>query len=152
VAPAKYGHMIKKLKFEKGKSGPKGTASPDYRTSMGGKDLEGMKLLFGWGYLSQAGVWGPPQAHTDPADEALLFVGLDPERPDYLGAEVEIAMGKEQEIHVFDYPAVVVVPAGFVHCPLVTRRVDKPYAFSAISLNTEHQTTWLGTGKSPWEQ
>ena len=79
-------------------------------------------------------------------------MGLDPERPDYLGAEIEIAMGKEQEKHVFDYPAVIIAPAGLVHRPLITRRVDKPYAFSAISLNAEHQTKWLGTGKFPWEK
>jgi hypothetical protein len=302
MAKTKYGHMIKKLKFEKGKSGAKGTASPDYRAGMEGKDLEGIKLLFGWGYLSQAGVWGPAQAHTNPAgeillftgldyghpgelwaeieegmgpedekhvfntpaiispppgfphgplvirrvdrpfaylgiyldsefrqqtyqrpklppaaekkygdlvkkmefrdltqrpmggnadyiaswngkdiegfklnftfafhkdtgpwhggkdphvhsyDEALLFVGCDPERPEYLGAEIQIEMGKEREVHVFDYPAVVVAPAGFVHCPLVTRKVGKPYIFSAICLNVTHDTTWLGTGKFPWEQ
>jgi len=301
MAKTKYGHMIKKLKFEKGKTGPKGTASPDYRTRMEGKDLDGMKLLFGWGYLSQAGVWGPAQAHFDPAgeillftgldygnpgelgaeieegmgpedekhifntpaiispppgfphgplvirkvnkpfgylglyldaelnvsmyqrpkspaaaekkyghlvkkmefrdltqrpmggnadymaawngknmegfnlnftfcfhkdtgpwhggkdphvhpnSEALLFVGIDPKRPDYLGAEIQIDMGKEREVHVFDYPCVVIAPAGFVHCPLVTRKVENPYIFSAICLNTEHQTTWLGTGKFPWE-
>jgi hypothetical protein len=61
-------------------------------------------------------------------------------------------MGKEREIHVFDYPAVIAVPAGFVHCPLITRKVEKPYIFSAICLNNEHETTWLGTGKFPWEQ
>ncbi len=302
MAPTKYGHFIKKLKFEKGKGGPKGSVSADYKTRMTGKDLDGMKLTFSWGYMSQAGVWGPPQAHTNPAgeillftgldyehpgelgaeieegmgpenekhvfnnpaiispppgfphgptvirrvakpfaylglyldvelnikmyqraksppaaakkyghlakkmefrdltqrpmggnadymaawngknmegfklnftfafhkdtgewhggkdphvhpnDEALLFVGCDPKRPDYLGAEIEIAMGKEQEIHVFDYPVVIVAPAGFVHCPLITRKVEKPYIFSAICLNTEHQTTWLGTGKFPWEK
>ena len=73
--------------------------------------------------------------------------GLDQNNPEYLGAEIEIAMG-EQEIHVFDTSTVVVAPKGLVHCPLVTRRVDKPYGFSAICLNTEHNTTWLGETKT----
>jgi hypothetical protein len=129
MASTRYGHFIKKLKFEKDKSGPKGTAIPDYRARMEGKD-----------------------PHVHPSDEALLFVGCDPKRSGYLGAEIQIEMGQERETHVFDYPAVVVAPVGFVHCPLITRKVEKPYIFSAICLNTTHDTTWLGTGKFPWEQ
>ncbi len=115
--------------------------------------MEGIKLLFGWGYMNKTGLWGEGEgAHISPAGEVLLFTGLDYDHPGELGAEIEIAMGEEQEKHVFDYPAVIVAPAGFVHCPLITKRVDKPYAFSAISLNKEHQATWLGTGKFPWEE
>lgn len=53
-------------------------------------------------------------------------------------------MGDEGEKYVFDTPTVVVAPAGFHHNPVVTRKADKPYSFSAICLNGEHETTWLG--------
>jgi hypothetical protein len=66
------------------------------------------------------------------------------EKPKSVKAALEIAMGEEQEIHVFNTPTVVVAPAGLVHCPLITRKVEKPYSFSAICLSTEHKTTWLG--------
>ncbi len=106
--------------------------------------MEGFNLNFTWAFHTGLGKWHEHDPHVHPNDEALVFVGLDPDNPDYLGAEIEIAMGKEQEIHVFDTPTVVVAPGGLVHCPLITRKVDKPYSFSAISLNTEHKTTWLG--------
>jgi hypothetical protein len=112
-----------------------------------GQGREGFTLNFTWAFHTGLGAWHPDDPHVHPADEALLFVGTDPDRPDYLGAEIEIAMGKEREIHVFDTPTVVVAPRGLVHCPLITRRVDSPYMFSAISLNTEHATKWLGGDK-----
>jgi hypothetical protein len=151
AAGMKYAHLVKKMEMRHATRNMGGNA--EFIAAWNGKNMEGFELNFTWAFHSGLGAWhGGKDPHTHPRDEALLFVGLDPERPDYLGAEIEIAMGKEQEKHVFDYPAVIVAPAGFVHCPLVTRRVDKPYAFSAISLNAEHQTTWLGTGKFPWEQ
>jgi hypothetical protein len=71
-------------------------------------------------------------------------MGADPDDLSVLGAELEIAMGEELEKHVFDTPTVVIAPKGLVHCPLTTKRVDKPYSFTAICLNNEHDTTWLG--------
>jgi hypothetical protein len=153
-APAsiKYEHLVKKMEFRDLTKRPMG-GNADYMAAWNGKNTEGFKLNFTFAFHGDTGPWhGGKDPHVHPNDEALLFVGCDPKRPDYLGAEIQIEMGKEREIHVFDYPAVVVAPAGFVHCPLVTLKVEKPYIFSAICLNTEHQTTWLGTGKFPWEQ
>jgi hypothetical protein len=138
----KYGHLVRKLDLRDTKRKEGGNA--DFIAGWNGKDMEGFELNFTWAFHTGLGAWHTRDPHTHPADECLLFVGLDPNNPDYLGAEIEIAMGKEQEKHVFDTPTVVVVPRGLVHCPLITRRVDKPYGFSAISLNTGHETTWLG--------
>ena len=140
----KYGHLIKKLNLRDTQRKEGGNA--DYIVGMNGKNLEGFNLNFTWAFHTGLGAWHTRDPHTHPADECLLFVGLDPDNPNYLGAEIEIAMGEEQEIHVFDTPTVVVVPRGLVHCPLITRRVDKPYGFNAICLNAEHETTWLGGG------
>jgi len=138
----KYGHLVKKLDMRDTKRKEGGNA--DFIAGWNGKDMEGFELNFTWAFHTGLGAWHARDPHTHPADECLLFVGLDYDNPDYLGAEIEIAMGKEQEKHIFDTPTVVVVPKGLVHCPLITRRVDKPYGFSAISLNTGHETTWLG--------
>ena len=60
------------------------------------------------------------------------------------GGEVVFYFGEEMEKHVFNTPTVVIAPKGLVHCPLITRKVEKPYSFTAICLNTEHETKWLG--------
>ncbi len=152
AAERKYGHLINKMEFRDLTQRPMG-GNADYLAAWNGKDMEGFKLNFTFAFHKDTGPWhGGKDPHVHPNDEALLFVGCDPGRPDYLGAEIQIEMGQEREVHLFDYPAVVVAPAGFVHCPLITRRVDKPYIFSAICLNITHDTTWLGTGKFPWEE
>jgi hypothetical protein len=141
----KYGNLIKTLNLRKLERPWGGNA--DIMSGMNAKTLEGFNLNFTWAFHSGLGAWhGDRDPHVHPAAEILVFVGLDPKRPDYLGAELEIAMGEEQEIHVINTPTIVAVPAGLVHCPLVTKRVDKPYGFSAISLNGGHETTWLGEG------
>jgi hypothetical protein len=148
AAPApkgrKHADLVKKLNLRDTKRTEGGNA--DFIEWWNGKDIEGFNLNFTWAFHTGLGKWHEKDPHIHPADEALLFVGCDPDNPDYLGCEQEIQMGDgdDKEIHVFDTPTVVIAPAGLVHCPLITRKVDKPYCFSAISLNTEHDTTWLG--------
>jgi hypothetical protein len=138
----KYGKNIIRMEMRDLKRKKGGNA--DFIGFWSGKNTPGFNLNFTWAFHNGTGAWHEHDPHVHPHDEALVFVGMDPEKPDYLGAEVEIAMGEEQEIHVFDTPTVVVAPKGLVHCPIITRRVDKPYAFTAICLNNEHETTWLG--------
>jgi hypothetical protein len=138
----KYGHLIKKFELRDLKRTSGGNA--DFFSAWSGKDMDGFNLNFTWAYHSGTGPFHTHDPHVHPNDECLVFVGLDPDNPDYLGAEMEIAMGEEQEIHVFDKPTVVIAPKGLVHCPLIVRKVDKPYAFTAICLSTAHDTTWLG--------
>ncbi len=147
----KYGHLVKKMEFRDLTQRPMG-GNADYMAAWNGKNTEGFNLNFTFCFHKDTGPWhGGKDPHVHPNSEALLFVGTDPTRPEYLGAEIQINMGKEQEVHVFDYPCVIVAPAGFVHCPLITRKVENPYLFSAICLNNAHDTTFLGTGKFPWE-
>ena len=138
----KYGELITRMEMRDLKRKKGGNA--DFMGFWSGKKTEGFKLNFTWAFHTGLGFWHEQDPHVHPNDEALVFVGLDPENPDYLGAEMEIQMGEEREVHVFDTPTVVIAPKGLVHCPLITRRVDKPYAFTAICLSNEHDTTWLG--------
>jgi hypothetical protein len=146
----KHEQLVKKLDLRDAKRTKGGNA--DFIAWWNGKDVEGFNLNFTWAFHTGLGAWHEKDPHVHPYDEALLFVGCDPDNPDYLGAELEVAMGEgdDKEIHVFDTPTVVIAPKGLVHCPLITRRVDKPYCFSAISLNNEHETTWLG-GSEPYK-
>jgi len=108
-----------------------------------GDDLEGLNINFTWGLYSQCGKWHRGgEAHYHPEAEILCFVGLDPENLDYLGAELELGMGKDYERHIFNTPTVAICPAAFPHLPLITRWVDKPYGFFVICLSGEHASPW----------
>lgn len=158
----KYAHLVKTMTPTIGPNGPapegmlgksipademfeRGPGNADQLIWMYGKDLEGIELSFTWGFYSSPGIWHKERgAHVHPsADECLVFVGLDPDNIDYLGAEVEIDIGKEHERHVFNRPSVVILPAGVPHLPLVTRLVDKPYGFYAISLDAGHVAPFI---------
>ena len=109
-----------------------------------GRDLEGFDVNFTWGLYSRCGKWHRGgEAHTHPEAEILCFVGLDANDLGYLGAELELGLGKDYERHIFNEPTVVVCPGGFPHLPLITRWVDKPYGFIVICLSGEHESPWV---------
>ena len=109
-----------------------------------GKDLEGMDVNFTWGFYSRCGKWHRGgEAHTHPEEEILVFVGLDPDDMNYLGAELELGMGKDYERHIFNTPTVAICPKGFPHLPCITRWVDKPYGFFVICLSGAHDSPWV---------
>ena len=109
-----------------------------------GKDLEGFEVNFTWGFYSQCGKWHRGgEAHYHPEEEILVFVGLDPDDLNFLGAELELGMGKDYERHIFNKPTVAICPQGFPHLPLITRWVDKPYGFIVVCLSGEHASPWV---------
>jgi hypothetical protein len=124
------------------KTGEKlGPANADHLVWMYGRDLEGLKVNLTWGFYTRTGIWHRGVgAHVHPVGEILVFVGTDPNNIDYLGAEIEIDLGKQHERYIFDKPSVVICPAGLPHNPVITRWVDKPYSFIVINLNGEHET------------
>lgn len=156
----KYANLVKPLKsglfMERGKLNPsrftpeqlarneevqkrtgfkRGPGNTDHMVWMYGRDLEGLNVNIAWGFASQPGVWQRGvAAHSHPEDEILMFLGMDPGNPDRLGAEIEIDLGKEHERHLLDKSSVVICPAGLPHAPIVTRWVDKPFAFLLINL------------------
>jgi hypothetical protein len=163
-ATGKYAHLVKPLKsailIERGKMnlsrftaeeraeqekkarpGEKpGPGNTDHLTWMRGKELEGANVNIFWGFASQPGIWRRGVgAHVHPADEVLVYLGVDPEVND-LGAEIELDLGKEHGKHIINKPSIVICPAGIPHLPQVTRWVDKPFAFLAVCLSGEHET------------
>jgi len=62
--------------------------------------------------------------HVHDTDEIIGFFGSDPDDPYDLGGEVQIWL--EDDKHVIDRTAMIFVPAGMKHCPLVLTRVDRP--------------------------
>jgi hypothetical protein len=147
-ATGKYAHLVKSLKsnllIERGKmkTGERpGPGSADHLVWMRGKDLEGLDSNIFWGFHSRPGIWRRgSSAHFHPSDEVLVYLGTDPDKIDYLGAEIEIDMGEEHEKHIISKPSVIINPAGTPYAPQVTRWVDKPFAFFAINLSSEMET------------
>lgn len=121
-----------------------GPGNADHLVWLYGRDLEGFNVNFTWGFYTGSGIWHRGgEAHYHPAEEILVFVGLDPDNLDYLGSEQELAMGKEYERHVFNKPTVAICPSGFPHLPLITRWTDKPYGFIVCCLSGTHDSPWV---------
>jgi hypothetical protein len=64
------------------------------------------------------------EPHTHDYDEVICFFGTDPEDFHELHAEIELWLGDEK--HIITKTAIVFIPAGLQHCPLIIHRVDKP--------------------------
>jgi hypothetical protein len=155
MATGKYDHLLKPLKIaEMPGQGQafRNTGNADVNRWLNGRDhLNGVALNFSWGFYTGLGDWHPGMdPHVHPYPECLVFVGLDPNRPEYLGAKLQYCLGKELELHTWDKPTVVAAHAGMLHCPSVTLDVTSPigYSFFIISLGAEPTTRWMGDGLS----
>jgi hypothetical protein len=127
----KYDHLFKKMVFRRDIKVKTGPGNADALAWHMGKDLEGFNANFAFGFYSATGDWGA-KPHKHVSDQFLAFVGLDDKRPNYLGAEIEISLGEEQEKHVIDVPSIVICSAGFTHGPIVTKKVDRPFGFYSV--------------------
>ena len=78
-----------------------------------------------WGTITHG-----PHSHKD--GEQLVFIGMDPENPYELGAEVELCMGPEMEKHTITKSTFVYIPPNLVHCPYTIKKIDKPFMFLQI--------------------
>jgi hypothetical protein len=90
----------------------------------------------GYHCISEPIEFDRPHAHE--FAEILCFLGGNPKDIRDLGAEVEICLGEEQEKHIIDTAAVVSIPAGLMHCPLIIKKVTKPFVFLEISLTRKY--------------
>jgi hypothetical protein len=134
MAESKYGKYVATIPFHKTPVGP--------LFGVGAKELGGLKLhvIYACGY--NTGITGMSRKpHVHKYDEAVFFIGTDPHHLDELGAEVEISIGEEgkEEKHTFDKPTVLIAPAGLYHCPIVTKKIDRPYVCMAVSLTGERE-------------
>ena len=151
----KYAHLVKPLSIAAmpgAERAFRNTGNADINLWLNGRDhLEGLELNFSWGFYTGLGDWHPGMdPHVHPYPEALVFVGLDPDNIEYLGAEMQYCLGKELEVHTFNKPSVIVAKGGVLHCPSVTKEVTSPigYSFFIISLGAEPRTAWMGDGIS----
>jgi hypothetical protein len=142
AADLKYAHYVHKIKYGKGKNGP---GDADYFVRMNGKDLNDRDTNFSFGYYSKLGAWNSaePAGHAHPFDECLVFAGLEPKDPNYLGAEIEICLGKEYEKHIINVPSIVCIPSNLPHGPIETKKAEKPFAHYSIGLARDYTVAKL---------
>lgn len=130
MAETKYGkHILKDVIKE-----PEGSfISYSVMAHEGELDVD---CSMGYHCISEPTEFDRPHAHE--FAEIICFLGGDPTDIRDLGAEVEICLGEEQEKHIIDTAAVVSIPAGLIHCPLIIRNVTKPFVFLEVSLTPKY--------------
>ncbi|MDR2355058.1 MAG: hypothetical protein LBE16_02570 [Clostridiales Family XIII bacterium] len=111
-----------------------------------GSELEDFPLNFTWGHYSRCGKWHRAgEMHSHPEEEALFFVGLNPDDPLDFGAEPECGLGPACERHIINRPSVYVMPPNLPHLPVILRWVDRPYGLVVCNLSGVHASPWSVT-------
>jgi mannose-6-phosphate isomerase-like protein (cupin superfamily) len=83
-----------------------------------------------------------PQPHIHPFDELFTFFGSDFDDPSDLCAEMEFWL--EDQPVTFDKSCIVHIPAGMKHCPLNTKRMDKPIFHFSMGYTSSYEHTVVG--------
>ncbi len=84
-----------------------------------------------WFHTAAKALENVPHVHQND-DEIIGFFGSNPDEPENLNAEVEIWI--EDEMHLITKSAMLFIPAGLKHCPLILRRVDRPiFHFTVVT-------------------
>jgi hypothetical protein len=88
-----------------------------------------------------------PEEHVHDTAEILGFFGNDPEDPYNLHGEVEMWVGGKK--FMINRSAMVFLPPGMRHCPLILRRVDKPILHFSIVMDKHWVTKKPETENDP---
>jgi len=95
------------------------------------KDFGDQKISLKWEYILKPGNM-VLKHHNHPFDQYLTFLGPDPNNMLELNAEIELVLSEDginKETHIITKATSIYVPKGLYHCPLIFRRVDKPFLF-----------------------
>jgi hypothetical protein len=71
--------------------------------------------------------------HSHDFHELLCFIGGNPENINDLGAEISLCLGDELEEYIITSATVVSIPPGLKHCPLIVKKITKPFVFLEVS-------------------
>ena len=110
----------------------------------GSHQIPGASINLGWQVIKAPNLM-EREGHHHLVDEYFAILGA--ELPDVFSsfdAEIELCMGPEEEKHVITKPTFVFIPAGFHHCPLNFKVVNKPILFQAMHLGPYFQKIMNG--------
>ncbi len=126
----KYGHIILRNAFKK--------HHQMEGLSAGGDELNADCILTHHVFYKPEYVLKESHFHDD-FMQILCFLGTNPKDVrDFGGAKIEICLGKEEEKHIIDGPAIVPVPIGLPHGPLYFKKLPKPVIFLEIMLTRRY--------------
>ena len=100
----------------------------------------GSGTTLGYHCISEPG-YAADFTHSHDNHELLCFLGGDPTNINDFGAEISICLGEELVEHIITSPAIVSIPPGLKHCPLVVKKCTKPIVFLEISTTKEYKAT-----------
>ena len=89
------------------------------------------------GYHCTISTYDVRYTHAHGFNELLCFLSGDPENIAELRAEVSVCLGDELEKHTFNTPAIISMPPGLKHCPLLIDKVTKPVVFLDVSMTRD---------------
>ena len=70
---------------------------------------------------------------SHPYDEVIVNMGMDPDDPSYLGAEIEGYLGEQKQIQ--DTTSALLIPRGVPHGRVTWKSFEKPHIQMAIKLS-----------------
>jgi hypothetical protein len=94
-------------------------------TALGPKDTPDSNLAIGFAYITKPDQISGP-SHKHPFDQYIFLIGTPDNFVDF-DADIEFEIDKT--VHKINYPFYVFIPKGTDHCPLVVKRVGKPFIF-----------------------
>jgi hypothetical protein len=143
MAKTKYGHLIKSFTFK-----DYGPGLCRQGTEMNGEFL-GYDLNIQYGAYWAAGKMGqaPYGAEVHDFDQVNIFMGTDTYDMGYLGAEIELCLGKEKELYMVTTSTAIAVPKGMPYGPATIGRMDDRFIYMTISLAPELTSTALPPDK-----
>jgi hypothetical protein len=97
----------------------------------GDPDLNGADFSMGHAYITKPLIMGG-DAHSHDFDQVLFFLGGDPKNTTDFDAEIEIFL--EDKYELVNGASFIHVPAGIMHCPLIVKKVNKPFVFIDVTL------------------
>ena len=102
-------------------------------TALGPKDIAESNLAIGFAYITKPdNISGP--SHQHPFDQWILLIGTSDNFVDF-DADIEFELDKK--VNKINYPCYAFIPKGMYHCPLVVKRVGKPFIFIDARLTKE---------------
>ena len=138
----KYAALLKPLKFTRD-----GANGFEQEVTMGKAD-HGLNVHVRYGTFAGPGPISTEGMHTHDFDQLILWLGSDPRDLLELGADIEVRLGIEREIQLFNVPAALAVPKGLPHFPATIRKMNKKFQYMEISLAPEYSSTALAIDPS----
>jgi hypothetical protein len=104
---------------------------------VGEKEFNGAPFSINFDYITEPFTM-ITKAHAHDYDQFLFFLGGNPANMADFGAEVDLWLGEEQELHTITTTSVVHIPKGLIHGPLIYRKVDRPIIFVDAFLSASY--------------